>query len=324
MRDFREYLSNPNIFPHPVEAISFIETHISLICLTGAYVYKLKKPVVFGNILDFSTLAKRQYYCHEELRLNRRLAPDLYKSVVCLHPDGIQDHLDEQYEFAVRMKELPQDAILENQLNSGQGISMSSLNKILGQLVAFYHSTGRPHNGIHFQHLREKITENFQTLSALVEVDDQYRRKVEKYMEEHEQLFCQRIQDGKIVDGHGDLHPKNIFVDTNRVIIFDCIEFNPLLRIVDQAEDIAFFLVELEKYNLVEQSNYFARSIAKKMNDETLEEILPFYKAYRSSVNQKVLLFRRSELDDDQEQLKNDLLAEANIYDTLARRYMEE
>ena len=115
-------LQNPDLYEHPVQHFQVIETHISWVLLTGPYAYKIKKPVDLG-FLDFSTLAKRRHYCEEELRLNQRLAPELYLTVIAITGTASQPALDGSgpvIEYAVKMREFAQSAQLDRALSRGE------------------------------------------------------------------------------------------------------------------------------------------------------------------------------------------------------------
>mgnify|MGYP001812312716 CR=1 FL=1 len=114
-------LLNPSVYDHAVDKIELIETHISWVILTGDFVYKIKKPVNFG-FLNFSTLAKRKHFCQEELRLNRRFAPELYLDVITI--TGTEElplinGKGEALEYAVKMKQFPSQTLLSTMLDSG-------------------------------------------------------------------------------------------------------------------------------------------------------------------------------------------------------------
>ena len=134
-----EHLKNPKLYGSDVETVKILQTHISFVALTGIYAYKVKKPVDFG-FLDFSSLEKRKYYCDEELRLNRRLCPEIYLDVVPITQKGENIQLGGQgevVEYAVKMKEFPQNHIMTNLLQKGK-IKEDIIDEICEILVDFY------------------------------------------------------------------------------------------------------------------------------------------------------------------------------------------
>ena len=119
-----ESMTRPDFYPHHPETVELVQTHISYVFIAGDYVYKVKKPVNFG-FLDFTTLEKRKFYCEEELRLNKRLAPSIYLDVVPIVQDDpgiicLPGGDGEIVEYAVRMKKLPLDKMLKILLAQGQ------------------------------------------------------------------------------------------------------------------------------------------------------------------------------------------------------------
>src|SRR3569623_1489703 len=132
-------LQKPAAYPHPVSAVRLVETHISWVLLTGAYAYKIKKPVQFG-FLDFSTLALRRHCCEEELRLNRRLAPELYLAVMPNRGPATRPVLcgrDDALEFAVKMREFPQDDQFDRLLMRGL-LEHAHISALAARLAAFH------------------------------------------------------------------------------------------------------------------------------------------------------------------------------------------
>ncbi len=137
-------LQNPEVYDHPVGEISVLETHISWVILTGEFAYKIKKAVDFG-FLDFSTLAKRHHYCQEELRLNRRFAPDLYLDVIGICETAGRPELQgpgEPIEYAVRMRQFPQQDLLSNVVTR-HGLETSHIDEIVGLVASLHAGPGR-------------------------------------------------------------------------------------------------------------------------------------------------------------------------------------
>jgi aminoglycoside phosphotransferase family enzyme len=323
MKQFQTYFQDRSNYPHPVDEIRVIETHISLVCLTGDFAYKIKKPVKFGGVLDFRDLVRRQEYCTKEFELNQRLAPHLYIGVVSLTDAGISEDLDPKSEYAVKMHEFPQSSIMKEKLEKGEPITKQQLDAIAQRLAEFYAITENvPHDGS-IDRIKEKIDENFLTLDELNGIPATYKEKVYRFVHSHQSDFLRRIQDNRIKDGHGDLQPKNIMLVENKIYIFDCIEFNDLLRHVDMAEDIAFLAMELDRYGQTEFSSYFVNCFVDYSGDDQIYSVLNFYKSYRAAVRAKVALFRRSELDTDEREAREELKREALNYLDLAQSYLE-
>src|SRR5690554_3014690 len=133
-----ESMLNPAVYDHPVTRVDLIETHISWVFLAGEFVYKIKKPVDFG-FLDFSTLAQRQHFCAEELRLNRRLAPELYVDVVSIGGSAEMPrlHAHPVLEYAVKMRRFPQAQQLDKMLNADT-LSTEHMERIAVVMAEFH------------------------------------------------------------------------------------------------------------------------------------------------------------------------------------------
>ncbi|HEY0665472.1 MAG TPA: phosphotransferase, partial [Gallionella sp.] len=236
----RALLSDPACFDHPTGRVQLIETHISWVLLTGEFAYKIKKPVDMG-FLDFSTLDKRKHACDEELRLNRRLAPDIYLGVV-----GITDSSDaprvngagEPHEYAVKMRQFPPDATLDRL--SARGELGSTHIDALAALLAQFHlgecdiaAPGTPYGEP--PAIMQPVLENFELLAERVDgpVRHQLGRLHVWTLAQHAALtplMRSRKAAGRLRECHGDLHMGNLAWADGRLIIFDCIEFNPSLR----------------------------------------------------------------------------------------------
>jgi hypothetical protein len=311
---------NPSNYNHPViDPIILEETHVSLVFLTGEYAYKVKKDVVFGEILDYSTITKRQYFCHKEVELNCRLTkPGFYLGVVALTDNGISDELDSQFEFAVKMKEYPQECQLNNYLDAGNALKESHMLDLAKQLSEFHDKTDKVPNAGSMDIVRHKIEENFRTVGKLKELNQPYIDKIQEFMSNNLALFEARIQNNRITDNHGDVQPRNIFIVDEEIIIYDCIDFNPHLRQGDVTEEVAFLAMEVDKYNLNDLSNYFVDKYVELSGDKELYKLINFYKSYRAYVRGKVWLFNSQSVD---EELIDDMIHESEEYFKLAHSY---
>jgi len=138
VHDLIRGLQDPAAFPHAVQEVQLIETHISWVLLTGEFVYKIKKPVSLG-FLDFSTLERRKFFCDEEIRLNRRTAPELYLDVVSIGdtPEGLKIGAEPAVEYAVRMRQFPADARLDQRLKAGL-LTPRDMRALAGVLARFH------------------------------------------------------------------------------------------------------------------------------------------------------------------------------------------
>jgi len=319
-------LRNPSAIPGggPVE---HIETHISHVYLAGDFAYKLKKPVNFG-FLDFTTRDRRRHFCDEELRLNRRLAPDWYIDVVPVCRDGGRYWLapggcatGSATESAVRMKRLPEGGLLDRLATVSQ-LRVETMDNIATQLATFHaHADRSPAirqlGGI--DAIRAPAIQNFEQMERFVgKVFDHgahqdLRNNTVGFLETHHDWFVARQHSGQIIDGHGDLHLRNMCLADRQVVIFDCIEFNPALRAGDTMNDIGFLTMDLDHRRLPAHRNRFLNQYLEQSADYAGLPVLDFYQSYRACVRAKV-----SALEIEQDPA---LAGEARAYLALAAQY---
>lgn len=295
-----QYLTKGSSYPHPAPDVRLLQTHISFVLLAGDYVYKWKKPVNFG-FLDFSTLEKRRYYCEQELRLNRRLCPDVYLGVVTINRQGEGFALGgsgEVVEYGVKMARMPQERMMGQVIAAG-GLQSEHLDAIVQVLVPFYQQAEGTQTIAEFGRAAAvgvNVLENFDQTEPFVDQGALGRAQFLRIADysraflRQEQLFEKRRAVGKIRDCHGDLYSANICL-TEPVRIFDCIEFNQRFRYSDVAADVAFLAMDLDFHGLTELSGYFVDRFVEASADAGLLEMLGFYKCYRAVVRGKINLF---------------------------------
>ncbi len=324
-----EYLQQSGSYPHPATDVSMVQTHISFVLLAGDSVYKWKKPVDFG-FLDFSTLDKRKYYCEQELQLNRRLCPDLYKELVTVTRDGGGFCLNgsgEVVEYGIRMARMDESRMMGRVMAAGE-LQKKHLDLIIDQLVPFYQEAAGGDEIKKFGRAKSvavNVLENFEQTESFVDNGAVTRNQFEKivcYSKEflgHEDHFQKRIDAGKIRDCHGDMHSGNICL-SDPVYIFDCIEFNERFRYTDVAADVAFLAMDLDFHGQAELSDYFVEQFVEKSGDRGLLGMLNFYKCYRTYVRAKIALFTASDPAVD-EKTKATCIEQAKKHFLLAERY---
>ena len=314
-----DQLCLPESYPHPVEVITTIETHISVVFLTGQYAYKLKKPVDFG-FLNFTQMQDRKRFCQQELRLNRRTAPDLYLEVLPIYeyPDGrIQFNPPknqtlpiksiepiEPIDYLVKMNQFEPNAVLGRYLT--HNTLSSEQEKQLAQQIAQLHLQSNKVDAA--SHLGEPETilqpmlDNFSTL--LENCNGTYKQRLALLLDwthlrfEHlRPLLIKRKQEGLVRECHGDLHLDNITLIDDKPTLFDGIEFNDEFRWIDGISDLAFLLIDLD---FREQSGFKRRLFSQYMKltgDYSAIELLSFYRVYRSLVRAKISALRFNQLD---------------------------
>ncbi len=279
------------------------ETHTSWVILTGEFAYKIKKPVDFG-FLDYTTREKRKRYCLAELKLNRRLAPEIYLGVLGIDKNYRFTEINSPavIDYAVKMKELPQEALMTSLLKRKK-VNFSQVKEIAQIVANFHNGLSQTKNSERYGRLdiiRYNWEENFNQTENFVGKTISRRRyegikeKIYSFMEENKELFAQRIREKKIKFCHGDLHSQNIFL-LDKPYIFDCIEFNPRFSCSDTASEVAFFLMDLEFANSHHLADYFLDHYLQLTKDFSLLRLLTFYKAYRAYVRGKVISFRLKE-----------------------------
>jgi uncharacterized protein len=322
-------LVDPSIYPDLPEKVEFIETHISLVFLTRAYVYKVKKPVDFG-FLDFTSLDKRKYFCEQEVKLNRRLSPDIYLGVVAITFDrnGVSFNGKGQVEeYAVQMKRIPEEWLLDKLLEKGQ-VDRAMIGALSERLARFYASAETNEHIKSFakpERVKQDTDENFDQTRKYVDavisrsVYEEIRKRTNEFFRTRDALFHRRIASERIRDCHGDLRLEHIFWG-KEIAIFDCIEFNDRFRYTDVAADIGFLAMDLDYHGREDLSAHLVRRYIETSDDQEVLEMLDFYKCYRAYVRGKVESFR---LDDPHipEGEKKGALTRAKKYFELAHRY---
>jgi len=332
-----EQMLSPDFYPHKVtQEIELIQTHISFVLLTGKYAYKVKKPMNFG-FLDFSTLEKRQFFCQEELRLNRRLAPDLYLQILPItevdrkfgfdvSPNIISN--SEPVEYAIQMLQFPQSNLLINLFEQNK-LTIDQVIDIGKQLANFHQHAATSEHISSFgtkDAVRAVAEDNYQHTVKYIGLAqtqaqfDRTREYTEKFFAENAELFVDRIAQGKVKECHGDLHLKNICVYEDKIQIFDCIEFNEPFRNSDAIYDAAFLLMDLQYRGRRDLANAFLNNYLEQTGDYNAVPLLPLYCSMRAYIRAKVTSFL---LDDPgiPQPVKDRAKTEAAAYYKMAWEY---
>jgi aminoglycoside phosphotransferase family enzyme/predicted kinase len=295
-------LSDPAAFPRP-GPVEMRQTHISAVFLVGDTVYKVRKPVNLGFV-DFGTLEKRKRDCEEEVRLNRRLAPNVYRGVVPIAIDGGKVRIGgsgEPIEWAVEMVRLPDDATLKVRLARDE-ITPAQVETIARRVAEFHRSAERGDEISrygHFDIVAANARENFVQTKAHVGVTvrppvyDRVRELTEKALADLKPLIESRAVRGAPCDTHGDLHLSHVYLFPERsppddMVIIDCIEFAERYRFADPVADIAFLVMDLVYHGRRDLAGVCADAYFAAALDEEGRAILAFYIAYRAVVRAKV------------------------------------
>ena len=307
-----EALRDPRCYPHPVDRLHVVETHISWIVLTGPYAYKIKKPVNLG-FLDFGTLEARRFYCEEELRLNRRLAADLYLEVVAISGSPERPRIgagDRVLEYAVKMRQFREDGLLDRVQARGE-LLPAHIDALAQQIASFHQACERTLAGAALgspESILQPARQNFEQVSALL-ADAADRARLERLRDWSESkgralsdAFGTRQRDGSVRECHGDLHLGNVFLENETILIFDCIEFNANLRWIDVMNEIAFMVMDLWHRDHPDLARRFLNAYLEHTGDYAGLATLPFYMVYRAMVRAKVALIRSVQPDVSKEE----------------------
>ncbi len=296
-------LLDPAAYPDPAGEVEVRHTHISAVFLAGAHVYKVKKPVEFG-FLDFGTLPKRRHYCEEEVRLNRRLAPEVYLGVVPVTRGdrGIRVEGDgEVVEWAVKMRRLPDEATLQNRLQQGEaGVEVV---EALAHKIASFHAQAESGPRItaygRFEVVAGNARENFEQSAAHIgltvspTVFTRAQALTDEALTRHRPLIEGRAERGVPRDTHGDLRLGHVYHFPDRdppgdLVIIDCIEFNERFRFADPIADMAFLVMGLRYQGHRDLARAFTEAYFLASGDGEGRALVPFYTAYRAAVRGKV------------------------------------
>jgi len=291
-------LQNKALYNHPVTTFSIIETHISWVILTGHFAYKIKKSIDFGFI-DFTTLDKRSFYCDEELRLNRRYAPDLYLEKVAIRGSHANPQLDGNakiIEYAVKMREFSQDYLL-SKIASEKCLYSEHIDS-MAVVISHFHETanmaatssayGTPET------IRQWSDENFQKIENTLPSSDlpdyfgSLKNTCQQAFAKLQTTFEQRRQNGFVRECHGDLHLGNMAFLDNQCTPFDCIEFNDELRWIDTMSEVAFVVMDLQARGYEAFAWRFLNRYLAISGDYQGLALLPYYVIYRAMVRAKV------------------------------------
>lgn len=318
-------LSDPEAWPHAIDHVEVIETHISWVLLAGDYAYKIKKPVVLP-FLDFGTLAARHRHCRDELRLNRRFAPQVYLDVVPITGSSESPRVDGEgtpIEYAVKMRRFEQGALFNRLLEDGV-LEPALIDRLAERIAVFHVQTpaitdagfGTPNKVL------QPVLDNFSEMlphadsrrCAALQTLETWTRSAFARLEA---FFAARHRDGYVRECHGDLHLRNVVLIDGQPVPFDCIEFSAELRCIDVISEAAFLVMDLLDRDRPDLGYRFLDRYLAETGDYPGITGLRFYLVYRALVRAKVHDLRsRQAADDPHESLR--LRSAADHYVTLA------
>ena len=275
-----------------------IETHISSVILSGEFAYKIKKPVNFG-FLDFTQLNDRKRFCEEEVRLNSRLAPEIYIATVAITGSMQNPEFEGKgqiIDYAVKMRRFNQSSMLDRLLEQGK-MEPDTIDSLADRIAGFHQSIEVASSDSSFASatlVLQPMLQNFeQILATLSRIDDrkglqQLLQWTTNQFEQLKSLLEIRRQEGFIRECHGDMHLGNMFLSDDKVIIFDGIEFNEALRWIDVMSEVAFITMDLNARG----ADFYAQRLLNRYleisGDYDGLKLLRFYQVYRAMVRAKV------------------------------------
>jgi len=345
MNPLVEWLSRPETYADSPASVRLVETHISWVFLTDRFAYKLKKPVRF-EFLDFTSAEARRAAFEDEVRLNRRLAADVYLGVLAVRQDAAgRFTLDERdsaagdargpaaappaVDWLVKMRRLPAERTLAELLCAG-GFAEADLQRLATRLADFYRSAAplaiepAEYRRAIERHVRANRAELMQSLE-LVSLSAVRRAHAAQLqlLAQKPAMFDERVAAGRVVEGHGDLRPEHIYLLPEPAII-DCIEFSAELRQIDSADELSFLAAECDFLGAEAAGRQIADRCLAALADAPPPELLAFYRSYRACVRAKVAALRSRQLRFNAQGACGEALADAAGHLELADRYTSE
>lgn len=298
------FLRDPGSYPERPSGVVAKETHMSWVFLTDRHAYKLKKPVR-RPFLDFTTIELRRHFCREELRLNRRLAPEAYLGMV---PLGVDDrarlHLGRgrPVDWLVQMRRLPETRTLEHRL-AARRVSREEIRRLALVLAAFYRDVPRiasppDEYRAHFAQGLAKTEKELRRPSYGLSPDliGEVGAAQRRFLRTKAARLLRRAADGRIVEGHGDLRPEHVYLGKTPEVL-DCLEFSPILRTVDPADELAYLAMECERAGDARVGAWLFQDYGEANDDVPPQDLIAFYKSYRAALRAKIAVWH---LDDEE------------------------
>lgn len=321
LREKVEFLQTPENYPLSPRRVECIETHMSWVFLTEHHAWKLKKPVKTST-LDFGTIDKRHLDCLKEIRLNRRLAESVYVDAVPLTiADSGRLELNgdgRAVDWLVQMRRLPSERCLEVLMQTGT-VQSEEVSRAAAHLARFYRNapTVELTAGEYRRRFHDSILENQRELNSPafecpLEAVDRMTEFQLTWLDGKASFLDDRVRDGRIIDGHGDLRPEHIWL-TDPPVIIDCLEFNDLLRTVDPASELEFLQLECDRLNAAWIGDLFRQAYIEITGDHPSELLRGFYRCWHACTRAKLALWH----------LKDDEVAEPDRWRRKAARYLK-
>jgi len=298
LADKVDFLSRPQAYRDAPASVEAVETHMSWVFLTELFAHKLKKPVRY-EFLDFRTLEARRHFCEEEVRLNCRLAPDIYLAAVPLvvdpHGDLVLDAPGEPVDWLVRMKRLPADRMLDRAIlaRTADPDDLQGLTVLLADFFAAAVPVAIP-PAEYRRRIADAITAQRRVLLKAEyglprELVETVTGQLRKILMGNAPLFDRRVRRGRIIEGHGDLRPEHVFLGPGPAVI-DCLEFNRDFRVQDWLDELSFLAMECEMLGAPEIGETILQGVCVRLGDEPNPQLVLFYKSFRAMLRAKLAI----------------------------------
>lgn len=301
----QDWLCEPGNLSSPTTQVELKQTHISWVFLADDHVYKLKKPVKF-EFLDFSTVEQRRQACEDELRLNRRLATDIYLDVLPLYAkqsgEPTWEPSGDPIDWVVHMRRMPDDRMMDS-LMERDTVTQADIAAVAKLLAGFYCSLPalkieprayRQRIEAHVRSNHQDMIDKHQHLSAIL-----VRRITSSLLRmllRESTIFDRRVSAGRVIEGHGDLRPEHVCL-TELPAIFDCVEFSTDFRTIDIADELSFFAMECDYLGVNAIGQAIIEQCTTALKDDVPTQLINFYKSYRACVRSKVAALRSVQLE---------------------------
>jgi len=326
-------MMQPAFYPEPPEKVELVQTHISYVFIAGAFVYKLKKAVRF-SFIDCTDLERRRHLCDEEIRLNRRLAPDVYIGMFPIFRAGQDFVLGDKssghsmaVDYVLKMRRLPAERMLDRVVARREA-DPAIIRTLASVIVNFYRGASSAQASRYATAaelwrlvIGETIDMERTVSLSLAAKDlasiDNYCRG---FIASHWKMLNARAKAGRVREGHGDLRCEHICIEEGKISIFDCVEFSERLRTCDLASEIAFLAMDLDRLGAPDLADELVGAVAESTQDEELPLLTPFYKCYRAIIRGVVESLRSRQAETEDRERKS-AVALASQYFSLARRY---
>ncbi len=322
------FLSDPRSYPPGTRRVEAIETHMSWVFLTERHAYKLKKAQRFDHY-DLRSVDARRRHCSMEIRLNRRLTDDVYLGAVPLtRAAGGELRLDERGEavdWLVQMRRLPGELMLD-QVIARDVLRERDLHAVAELLARFYRVCApaplgeaefRSHFAARIAHHVSELS-RFHALLPLAAIEHVAERQL-AFLETGSALFDDRVAQGFVVEGHGDLRPEHVCLEPRPQII-DCLEFSRELRTLDCAEELGFLALECERLGAARIKGELFEAYGEISGDRPPARLVDFYQSHHALARARLAICH---LDDPAPRDPARWPRQANDYLLLAAKHVE-